>query len=106
MSDRSFYGPTAVTEPGYAVAMVGTGLMGSAMARRLAAAGLRTTVWDRQPPATGPRAAAGALVAGSARDALASLRVALIMLPTAEVVEQVIFDGGVAVAFADGAVWA
>ncbi|MGH3421221.1 MAG: NAD(P)-binding domain-containing protein, partial [Streptosporangiaceae bacterium] len=29
------------------VAVLGTGIMGSAMARNLAAAGLRTTVWDR-----------------------------------------------------------
>jgi 3-hydroxyisobutyrate dehydrogenase-like beta-hydroxyacid dehydrogenase len=28
------------------VAVLGTGIMGSAMARNLASAGLRTTVWD------------------------------------------------------------
>jgi len=31
-------------EPGQTVAVLGTGIMGSAMARNLAAAGLRTTV--------------------------------------------------------------
>ena len=31
------------------VAVLGTGIMGSAMARNLVAAGLRTTVWDRSP---------------------------------------------------------
>jgi 3-hydroxyisobutyrate dehydrogenase len=34
------------------VAVLGTGIMGSAMARNLVAAGLRTTVWDRSPQAT------------------------------------------------------
>src|SRR5438067_4715338 len=31
------------------VAVLGTGIMGSAMARNLVAAGLNTTVWDRSP---------------------------------------------------------
>ena len=34
------------------VAVLGTGIMGSAMARNLVAADLRTTVWDRSPSAT------------------------------------------------------
>jgi 3-hydroxyisobutyrate dehydrogenase len=76
------------------------------MARRLAAAGLRTTVWDRSPQATEPLAAAGALVAASPRDAVADAGVVITMLPTAEVVEQVIFAGGVTEALAAGAVWA
>ena len=49
------------------VAVLGTGIMGSAMARNLVAAGLRTTVWDRSPEATAPLADAGALVAASRR---------------------------------------
>ena len=36
------------------VAVLGTGIMGSAMARNLISAGLRTTVWDRSPEATAP----------------------------------------------------
>jgi 3-hydroxyisobutyrate dehydrogenase len=106
MADMPSPGPSAVTEPGNAVAVLGTGIMGSAMARRLVAAGLRTTVWDRSPQATAPLAAAGALVAGSPRDAVAGARVVITMLPTADVVEQVIFAGGAAEAFAGGAVWA
>jgi 3-hydroxyisobutyrate dehydrogenase len=42
------------------VAVLGTGIMGSAMARNLAAAGLPTTVWDRSPDAAAPLAQAGA----------------------------------------------
>src|SRR5689334_22483216 len=106
MTEISSSGPPAVTGSGYAVAVVGTGIMGSAMARRLSAAGLRTTVWDRSPQVTAPLAAAGVLVAATARDAAVGAEVVITMLPTAQVVEQVIFAGGVAEAFADGAVWA
>jgi 3-hydroxyisobutyrate dehydrogenase len=89
-----------------AVAVIGAGIMGSAMARNLAAAGLSTRVWDRAASATGPLADAGAVVAASARDAVRDAGVVITMLPTADVVESVIFDGQVAEAFADGCVWA
>ena len=90
------------------VAVLGTGIMGSAMARNLVSAGLRTTVWDRSPTATAPLSGAGALVAASAAEAEAvqDAHVVITMLPTAEVVNSVIFAGGVAQALADGAVWA
>jgi 3-hydroxyisobutyrate dehydrogenase len=88
------------------VAVIGAGIMGSAMARNLAAAGLTTRVWDRSASATGPLADAGAVVAASARDAVRDAGVVITMLPTADVVESVIFDGQVAEAFADGCVWA
>jgi 3-hydroxyisobutyrate dehydrogenase len=106
MTDVSPSGSPPVAEPGSAVAVLGTGIMGSAMARRLAAGGLLTTVWDRSPRATAPLSAAGALVAASAPDAVRDARVVITMLPTAEVVEQVIFAGGVAEAFTKGGVWA
>jgi 3-hydroxyisobutyrate dehydrogenase len=80
--------------------------MGSAMARNLVAAGWRTRVWDRSEQATAALAGAGALVAASAREAVGDARVVITMLPTAEVVESVIFSDGVAEAFARDAVWA
>jgi 3-hydroxyisobutyrate dehydrogenase len=89
-----------------AVAVIGAGIMGSAMARNLAAAGLITRVWDRSASATGPLAGAGAEVAASAPDAVRDAAVVITMLPTADAVESVIFAGGVAEAFADGCVWA
>jgi len=89
-----------------AVAVIGAGIMGSAMARNLAAAGLTTRVWDRSASATGPLADAGAVVAASAPDAVRDAGVVITMLPTADAVESVIFDGQVAEAFADGCVWA
>jgi len=88
------------------VAVLGTGIMGSAMARNLLAAGLPATVWDRSTSATAPLAAAGAQVGESAADAVRDAGVVITMLPTAEVVESVVLDGGVAAAFAAGAAWA
>ena len=89
-----------------AVAVIGAGIMGSAMGRNLAAAGLATRVWDRSASATRPLAEAGAVAAPSAQDAVRDAGVVITMLPTADAVESVIFDGGVAGAFADGCVWA
>jgi 3-hydroxyisobutyrate dehydrogenase len=91
---------------GMQVAVLGTGIMGSGMARNLLAAGLITTVWDRSPSATAPLAQAGAQVAPSAADAVVGARIVIMMLPTAEVAAAVLFDGGVADAFPSGAVCA
>jgi 3-hydroxyisobutyrate dehydrogenase len=41
------------------VAVIGAGIMGSAMVRNLVAAGVKTQVWDRSPAATAPLADAG-----------------------------------------------
>jgi 3-hydroxyisobutyrate dehydrogenase len=87
-----------------AVAVLGTGIMGSAMARNLVAAGLRTTVWDGSEAATAPLAAAGALVARSPQDAIAGARVVITMLPTADVVNSVMRGQNLNV-FTRGAVW-
>jgi 3-hydroxyisobutyrate dehydrogenase len=88
------------------VAVLGTGIMGSAMARNLIAAGLATTVWDRSPSVTASLAQAGARAAPSAADAVTDARVVIMMLPTGDAVTSVLFDNGVAQAFAPGAVCA
>jgi 3-hydroxyisobutyrate dehydrogenase len=88
------------------VAVLGAGIMGSAMARNLVAAGLKTRVWDRSPSAAGPLAADGAEVAESARDAARDVGVVITMLPTADAVESVMFGRGAADVLADGCVWA
>ncbi|HEY5017438.1 MAG TPA: NAD(P)-dependent oxidoreductase [Streptosporangiaceae bacterium] len=88
------------------VTVLGTGIMGSAMARNLLKAGLHTTVWDRSEEATAALAGAGAVVAGSAAAAARDAQVVIAMLPTADVVTSVVIDGGVAREFAPGAVWA
>jgi 3-hydroxyisobutyrate dehydrogenase len=88
------------------VAVLGTGIMGSAMARNLVAAGMPTTVWDRSQSATAPLSRAGALPATSPGEAVRDARVVITMLPTAEVVDSVIFGGDAAASFAPRAVWA
>jgi 3-hydroxyisobutyrate dehydrogenase len=86
--------------------VIGAGIMGSAMARNLVAAGLSTTVWDRSAAATGPLADAGAAVAASAVDAIKDADVVITMLPTADALESAIFAGGAIDALGDGSVWA
>jgi 3-hydroxyisobutyrate dehydrogenase len=87
------------------VAVLGTGIMGSAMARNLVAAGLSTTVWDRSTEATTPLAAVGAVPAASVPDAIRDARVVITMLPDADVVESALFADGLP-PFAPDAVWA
>jgi 3-hydroxyisobutyrate dehydrogenase len=91
---------------GLEVAVLGTGIMGSAMAANLIAAGFHTTVWDRNPPATRPLHELGATVAGSPAEAVRDAQVVITMLPSAPITEAVVFDGGVVHAFRPGAVWA
>jgi 3-hydroxyisobutyrate dehydrogenase len=88
------------------VAVVGSGIMGSAMARNLISAGLPTTVWDRSKSATDPLSKAGASVAASVVEAVRRAQVVITMLPTAEIVSTTLLDDGVSDAFAPGAVLA
>jgi 3-hydroxyisobutyrate dehydrogenase len=88
------------------VAVLGAGIAGSAVSRKLVAAGLHTTVWDISPSATAPLIDAGATVATSPAEAAEDAAVVITMLPTAGAVQSVIFDRGVAATFAPGAVWA
>ena len=53
-----------------AITVLGTGRMGSALARALLTAGHRTTVWNRTIEKTAPLAAVGAIVAPSVRKAI------------------------------------
>lgn len=87
------------------VAVLGVGIMGSAMARNLIAAGRRTAVWDRSGSAAAALAEAGALAAASPEEAVKDARVVITMLPTGDVVNSVMSDR-VAEAFAEGAAWA
>ncbi len=91
---------------GTRVALLGTGIMGAAMARNLIAAGLDTTVWDRSASATAALSDAGAQVGASPQDAVRDAQVVITMLPTAAVVSSVMLGDGVAGALAEAAVWA
>jgi len=87
-------------------AVLGTGIMGAAMARNLLAAGLSATVWDRSPSAAEPLVAAGATVAPTPAAAVRGARVVITMLPTADVVRSVMLDRAVVTALEHGAAWA
>src|SRR5262245_54088658 len=50
MTDESLVGHPAAPRPGNAVAVLGTGIMGSAMTRNLVAAGVRTTSTEHGVP--------------------------------------------------------
>jgi 3-hydroxyisobutyrate dehydrogenase len=62
------------------VALIGLGLMGSGMARRLLGAGFPLTVWNRNPKRASALAAEGAHVAATPRDAAARADIVLSMV--------------------------
>ncbi|MFE9770721.1 NAD(P)-dependent oxidoreductase [Streptomyces sp. NPDC005931] len=62
------------------VTLLGTGAMGTALARAWLAAGHPLTVWNRTPARTAPLAAEGAAVAAGAGDAVAASRLVVVCL--------------------------
>ena len=74
------------------VAVLGLGMMGAAMARRISGEGLPTTVWNRSAPRADAFAAGPAIVAGDIAAAVADADIVLTMLFDAEAVEAVIAD--------------
>lgn len=85
------------------VAVLGTGIMGSGMARSLLRAGFDVVVWNRSAEKTGPLAEAGARVAETPGEAVADAGTVLTMLFDADSVAGVV--GGCSGAFAPDAVW-
>lgn len=85
------------------IALLGTGLMGAPMARRLAAAGFELTVWNRTRAKAEPMAALGARVVDGAAEAVRDAALAITMLEHGDAVESVLFDAGVADALPRGA---
>ncbi len=79
--------------PGSAIAVIGTGIMGGHMARRLAQAGFAVSAWNRDPAKSAPLAAYGARIAPTPDAALAGTAAAIVMLSTGEVVDGVLFSG-------------
>lgn len=85
------------------VTLLGTGLMGAPMARRLCAApGLAVTVWNRTPDKALPLAEAGATVATTLGQAVASADVVITMVDHGAAVANLLFDQGVAAAMRPG----
>ncbi|HET6509058.1 MAG TPA: NAD(P)-dependent oxidoreductase [Baekduia sp.] len=72
------------------VAVLGTGLMGTAMAHRMLDQGLAVVVWDRTIDHARPLAERGAEVAATAAEAVRDARAVITMLPTADIVLDVV----------------
>ncbi len=87
------------------VAVLGTGIMGAAMARNLLAAGMEVRAWNRSREKAEPLAGDGAAVADSAAEAADGADFLLTMLSDAGVIESVVEEGGALSALADGGVW-
>lgn len=85
------------------VTVLGTGLMGAAMARSLARAGQQVTVWNRTPDKALPLADAGAQVSQDPKAAVSKADVALTMLFDTDAAEEVMTQ--VLPAMPNGAVW-
>lgn len=88
------------------VAVLGTGTMGSAMARNLLQAGLPIDVWNRTQDPAARLTEAGATAYPRARQAVAQADVVITMLPDAAAVTSVAFDQGMVDALGEGAIWA
>jgi len=86
------------------VALLGTGMMGYPMARRLCEAGHEVHVWNRTRTKAEGLAAHGAIVHDTAADAARSVEFVITMLEHGPVVEQVLFGAGVAQAMKPGTV--
>jgi 3-hydroxyisobutyrate dehydrogenase len=96
----------ASSRPGRPVAVLGAGTMGSAMARRLLSCGFEVRVWNRSPEPLRALAESGAETFSYGRDAVRGADVVLTLLPTADVVTEVMMDAGAIEAMEAGAVWA
>jgi 3-hydroxyisobutyrate dehydrogenase len=87
------------------VAVLGTGIMGAAMARNLLQAGHDVAVWNRSAHRAEPLAADGARVAESAVDAVRDAEAVLTMLTDGTAVEEVMTEEGTLDSLPEGGVW-
>lgn len=79
-----------------AVAVIGVGVMGSAIAGRLLDGGVRVVLYDRAPDACAALAERGAVLAASAAEAAGQAEYVITSLNSAAIVEQAVFgEGGV-----------
>lgn len=77
---------------GVRVALLGIGLMGNKMARRLRDVGFEVVAWNRTLSAAQQLANCGCSVAATAREAIDNADVVLLMLADARAIEATILD--------------
>ncbi|HUY59105.1 MAG TPA: NAD(P)-dependent oxidoreductase [Solirubrobacteraceae bacterium] len=83
-------GPETKLDESRRVGVLGIGLMGSAMARRLLTQGISVTAWDRDPEKARALETHGAQSAERAGDLVSSCGVVITMFPTAAVILEVV----------------
>lgn len=96
--------PPEPPQPPLRLAVLGLGLMGTPMARRLLQAGHRVVVWNRSQAKADALLADGAEVANHPAMAVAGAQVVITMLTDGDAVADVLWHQGVASAMATGAV--
>jgi 3-hydroxyisobutyrate dehydrogenase-like beta-hydroxyacid dehydrogenase len=84
------------------LALLGTGLMGAPMARRLSAAAFDLSVWNRTRAKAEPLAAHGARVADSAQEAVREADIVITMLEHGDAVADLLLRQGTAKAMRRG----
>jgi 3-hydroxyisobutyrate dehydrogenase len=87
------------------VAVIGTGTMGAAMAKRLLTSGLEVSVWSRHPATTMPLVEVGAVAYEDTSDAVKGADVVITMLPTMDVTAAVMLSTASLRAMAPNAIW-
>jgi|SRR5437764_2497869 len=88
------------------VALLGTGLMGSAMAERLLDSGFEVHVWNRTPGPAGALAERGAIKHAEPAEAVRDADVVITMLATGGAVQDVMIRQGVLAAIQPDGAWA
>ena len=94
-----------MSAPVKSVAVLGTGIMGAAIARNLAAAGIETRAWNRSPERAEPLADHGVTVASAAAEAADGADAVLTMLADADAVLSVMTKERVIEAMSSDAIW-
>ena len=84
------------------VALIGIGLMGLPMAKRLCEAGLQPHIWNRTRAKAEPLAGLGARVHDTVAQAVRDADIVVTMLEDGQIVESVLFDQGLAQALRPG----
>ena len=87
------------------IAVLGTGMMGLPMAKRLHLAGHKVHVWNRTAAKTSPLQALGCQVHTTPANAAMSADVIISLLENGNVVEQVLFNMGTAQAMREGSLF-
>ena len=94
-----------MTTTPFHIAVLGTGMMGHPIARRLHAAGHRVHVWNRTRAKAEPLAALGITVHDTPGEAVQAADVVVSLLENGPVVGQVLFGAGAARAMRKGALF-